>query len=268
VDTGDPTQNYPAGPPDEAWFGDYHDNVETIEIGSASGSGTVDYYHNVLPPFNWTVQASQVVELFTGGKALRQSSSLFQLSQTLYNEEYNVDYDYDGWTTQIPPQDITLGALGNEGADGNLYAVLTKGQNVVITPQAPSTSNTGSSSSTSPPAADQRQNAATPPPKSTGWFGSSSLPSATSVTKTVYFSVDTAGEPGNFHPADVQKYLQQQLSLLVFDSPPPGHDVQVQVQEEAVLSRPLGWNVNDYVNRVTWVTSMGGCLLIATSKGA
>jgi len=98
-----------------------------------------------LAPLSWTAQASQVVELFTGGKALRQVSSLFQLSQALFWEKYSDLYTRGDWSTPIPPQFISLGSLGNEGADANLYAVLPKGENVLITPQAPTSSSSTSS---------------------------------------------------------------------------------------------------------------------------
>jgi len=56
----------------------------------------------------------------------------------------------------------------------------------------------------------------------------------------VYFNVDTQGEPPSFHASDVQTTLQTQLSALVFDNPPAGHSVTIQVREEAGGGRNIG----------------------------
>jgi hypothetical protein len=74
---------------------------------------------------------------------------------------------------------------------------------------------------------------------------------------TVFFSVDTAGEPGNFHTNDVQSLLQLQLSTNVFDNPPAGHNVQVKVVEQTTPTGKLGWDGNpktSYFNRVSWTS--------------
>jgi len=139
-------------------------------IEEASMAGVDNVNSTDLAPLSWTAQASQVVELFTGGKALRQVSSLFQLSQALFWEKYSDLYTRGDWSTPIPPQFISLGSLGNEGADANLYAVLPKGENVLITPQAPTSSSSTSSGGPSAEVSSQNQNTDTPP-QPFAWFG-------------------------------------------------------------------------------------------------
>jgi len=78
------------------------------------------------------------VELFTGGKALRQARSLFVLGQALFKGEFNPDFgDMGAGGAAIPSQEISLGAYGKEDSDGNAYAVVAYGQNVDISPQTP-----------------------------------------------------------------------------------------------------------------------------------
>jgi RHS repeat-associated protein len=78
---------------------------------------------------------------------------------------------------------------------------------------------------------------------------------AFSPSITVKFSVDTHGEPSGFNASDVQSKLQTELSANVFDHPPAGHSVNINVHEDAVGPGTLGWigsPNNTYVNRVTW----------------
>jgi hypothetical protein len=80
-------------------------------------------------------------------------------------------------------------------------------------------------------------------------------PIAFSPSITVKFSVDTHGEPSGFNASDVQSKLQTELSANVFDHPPAGHSVNINVHEDAVGPGTLGWSgspKNTYVNRVTW----------------
>lgn len=87
------------------------------------------------------------------------------------------------------------------------------------------------------------------------------------LSKLVWFSVDTSGEPGNFHASDVASALQSQLAANVFDGLPAGQGVQIMVNEEATLSKKLGWDSSakqTYVNRVTW--DLGGGICAARGK--
>jgi hypothetical protein len=106
-------------------------NMEWIDMAKTGG---VNGLGGDIVPYTWAFQAAQVVELFTGGKAVRRDRSLFVLSQTLYREIFSMDtFSGFGWLMDaIPSQQIVLGAYGNQGADGKLYVVMSKGQNVVI----------------------------------------------------------------------------------------------------------------------------------------
>jgi uncharacterized Zn-binding protein involved in type VI secretion len=77
----------------------------------------------------------------------------------------------------------------------------------------------------------------------------------------VYFSVDPNGLPANeFNASSVQTLLQSELSANVFDSPPAGHSVQIQINVEATPKGKQGWNGNpktSYFNRVDWSTLSG-----------
>ena len=103
---------------------------------SITGSGVYanlqDYYR--VPP-TWSGNIGYVVELFTGGKALRQSKALFVLSDALTwctgALHLEVDQNYP-----VPSPEIALGALGNLGNDGILYVALNTSEHVVITPRA------------------------------------------------------------------------------------------------------------------------------------
>jgi hypothetical protein len=101
---------------------------------SGSGTYSIPISYSVEPEWSETVQ--QVVKLFTGGKALRQSKSLFVLNQALYwSTGEGFDWDqYDDFG-DVPPKQIVLDALGTLGDDGNLYTAQANGQNVAITPR-------------------------------------------------------------------------------------------------------------------------------------
>jgi hypothetical protein len=88
-----------------------------------------------VPP-TWSESAQYVVALFTGGKAGRQSKSLFILSQSLdwsTGDDYDLgQYDQSG---PVPSTAITLGALGRLDTNGTLAVLVEDGRTVVITPR-------------------------------------------------------------------------------------------------------------------------------------
>ena len=79
------------------------------------------------------------------------------------------------------------------------------------------------------------------------------------LSRLVYISVDTSGEPGSFNASDVRMNLQSQLGSNVFDNLPAGQGVQVMVHENSSYGGNLGWNnsKNTYVNRVDWKLNAG-----------
>ena len=86
----------------------------------------------------WSEAMQQVVALFTGGKAARQTGRLFALSQTLNYDQGGDGFGYDyGVETLgfVPQPQIALADQGTLGNDGNLNKVYASGQNVVITPR-------------------------------------------------------------------------------------------------------------------------------------
>jgi RHS repeat-associated protein len=85
----------------------------------------------------------------------------------------------------------------------------------------------------------------------------------------VKFSVDTSDKPPSFHADRVQNLLQTQLSTEVFDNPPAGHSVKIEVQEEGGNPGTLGWigtPKNTYINRVNW-NKLSGIEADRDSKG-
>jgi hypothetical protein len=112
-------------------------NVEWIDSAVASGVDRAESRDNDIIPITWAATGGKVVELFTGGKAQRQSKSLFILSQTLMQLKYSVWAERGLYAGDIAPQQITLGAYGNLDSDGTLTVTAGNGQHVVITPHAP-----------------------------------------------------------------------------------------------------------------------------------
>jgi hypothetical protein len=111
-------------------------DVEWIDTTSSSGIDAGDAPDYVVP-ITWTAVGGQVVELFTGGKALRQSKSLFVLSQSLATLEYSI-WDETGLSvSDIAPGMIAMGTLGYLSSNGTLTNAFANGQNVVITARAP-----------------------------------------------------------------------------------------------------------------------------------
>jgi hypothetical protein len=107
---------------------------------------------------SYSESSGRQVKLFTGGEASRQSQGLFDLSAVLIIESeldpltwswIDSDKGFEPFLepadppVAVPPQQISLGALGNEGSDGNLSTGLASGIETVITPKAPVTSFTG-----------------------------------------------------------------------------------------------------------------------------
>jgi hypothetical protein len=83
------------------------------------------------------------VKLFTGGKGVDRN--LHKLSAAL--DELQFHWTHDGGLTTnigpIAPQSIELGSLGALDANGELYAALADGQDIVITPKAAGIPNQG-----------------------------------------------------------------------------------------------------------------------------
>ena len=113
--------------------------VEWMENSDTAGSGPDAF------DASWTEQSGREVRLFTGGKALRQRQGLFDLSDGLTVEQVWSVPDLDltdavlgqlVWTgtNTVPPEQIALGALGNQGDDGHLWTVQPDGKEIVITP--------------------------------------------------------------------------------------------------------------------------------------
>jgi hypothetical protein len=117
--------------------------VGFIDSASASGVDTADSPPSDIVPITWSANGAQVVELSTGGKPLRQNKNLFVLNQTMGYLQYTTVAKY-AWlyggmiTNDIAPEIITMGTYGNLGPDGNLWLALNDGQNLIITPTAPS----------------------------------------------------------------------------------------------------------------------------------
>jgi len=112
-------------------------NVEWIDSANSSGVDWGESDADDIIPIIWAATGGQVVELFTGGKAMRQVKNLFALNQTLTQLQYSIWANHGLYVGGIAPQEIALGGYGKLGADGNLYTMLADGQNVVITPKAP-----------------------------------------------------------------------------------------------------------------------------------
>jgi hypothetical protein len=81
-------------------------------------------------------QAGVVEKLGTGGKALRQSQSVFVVNQPLYIETTLSNFFQSQGLVgpAIPSTEIALAGYGNEDTNGNVIVVLPKGGNFVITP--------------------------------------------------------------------------------------------------------------------------------------
>jgi len=180
----------------------------------------------------WSDVNQYVVKLFTGGKSLRQDKSFLVLSEALTWATGDWVSELDNYGS-VPSQQIVLDAQGSLGEDGTLNTVLSKGQNVIITPRMlqPYSLVTGL------------------------------LPSVMALSsKIVYFSVDPNGLPASYFTASaVKSTLQSQLSGNVFDSLPDGQSVEVEVHVDTKWKSALGWSGNPkhiYVNRVTW--DLGG----------
>ena len=123
------------GPPDVAW------------MEQTAASGVSSFYSGL----NYDEASSREVRLATGGKAVRQSQALFDLSAG-YTQLDNVDWGLMFWwegsneagdflQPDNPPKavsatDIKLDTLGNLGSDGHLLAVAANGSEQTITPQA------------------------------------------------------------------------------------------------------------------------------------
>ncbi len=117
--------------------------VEWVEKSTSSGTWPDNY------DATWTEASDRAVKLFTGGKALRQSPGLFDLSAGLSYQDC-LDSAVSSWCASyeigeflwpdyppvpVPPEDITLGALGPLGSDGHLWTVQPDGIEIDITPQ-------------------------------------------------------------------------------------------------------------------------------------
>jgi hypothetical protein len=125
--------------------------VEWMEKSASGGEWPEDF------DAIWSESSGREVKLFTGGDACRQSQGLFDLTAPLTFEselDPNVPdwgFLYQGFShflwpavppVAVPSRQISLGSLGNLGADGHLPIVQLDGIEVGITPKAPE-SNTG-----------------------------------------------------------------------------------------------------------------------------
>lgn len=132
------------------FFTNAYNNLPFEWMEKSVSSGSVPY--NAAS--SYTESASREVHLFTGGRATRTKQSLFCLSEGL-NQEQNLDNNMPDWTVLywsggllqggpgIPANQITLGALGKLGDDGNLWTALQDNQEIDITPNAPVPAFTG-----------------------------------------------------------------------------------------------------------------------------
>ena len=125
------TQIYDVGAPDVEW----------MEQATASGS--------LLPVSSFQLNSRREVRLATGGKAIRQSQALFDLSAAYtYLDAVSFFYpnflDFEAFNflgpdnppKAVPAASIKLGALGYLGNDGHLWTVLPNSAEQNITPQA------------------------------------------------------------------------------------------------------------------------------------
>ena len=120
--------------------------VERVDISTSSESWPDDYNAN------WSESSDVDVRLFTGGKALRQSQGLFDLSAGLdyadcldttvsdwcANTYWGLFLWLDDPPVAVPSEDIALGGLGNLGPDGHLWTVQSDNIEVIITPHVTS----------------------------------------------------------------------------------------------------------------------------------
>jgi hypothetical protein len=151
--------------PGQAVFNEYSNGVWVCGYTSAVDPPSVEWMEQsasggTLPEecgASWGEASSRQVRLFTGGKGLRQSQGLFDLSAALTVESV-VDADVTDWNVfhtggglmlpglppvAVPPQQISLGALGTLGSDGNLWTLQPNDLETIITPEAPVTSFEG-----------------------------------------------------------------------------------------------------------------------------
>jgi len=123
-------------------------DVEWMEKSSSAGNRPGS------DNLSWTHSSGRQVRLFTGGSAVRRSQGLFDLSASLTCE--SVLYSpVEGWSERypqeefepfllpasppvtVPPEQITLGALGKLGSDGHLWTTQPDGQELLATEMAP-----------------------------------------------------------------------------------------------------------------------------------
>ncbi len=184
--------------------------VETMEKSTSAGTWRENYNTT------WSESSDREVRLFTGGKALRRSQGLFDLSAGLTYADcldwevlgWGVSYEsgnflwYDDPPVAVPSGDITLGALGPLGSDGHLWTVQPDGIEIIITPQVLSC-RSASAASASPNVATATDG---------------SLPAAPKYTP--YITLSTATTNANLATITPEVCVGQQVTFTLNDLPP------------------------------------------------
>jgi len=154
--------------PGQRIVNNYNSNAFGIYISSNTnliGPPSVEWMEQSMSsasePNNFNVSetesSARQIKLFTGGKALRKSQGLFQLSTKL-NQELGIDPNVPDWSglyvgellagdektwhflatgAAVPSTETALATFGNLGADGNVWKMLPDGQSPVISASAP-----------------------------------------------------------------------------------------------------------------------------------
>jgi hypothetical protein len=153
----------------QAWGGSYWNGVLTDSRSSTQPAPSVQWMEKSTsagswPNYyqaSWSESSSREVRLFTGGSGTRQSKGLFNLSASLTYESLLDTNRLGDWSilywpqafipflestappVGAPPQQITLGTLGNLGSDAHLFTVQSSGNELIITPKASGTFYSG-----------------------------------------------------------------------------------------------------------------------------
>ena len=162
-----PDPGYLPSLPAQTWYGEYYngellDSFESTLPAPNGGEGLgVEWMEHSTsagsaPPLNnltWTEASTRDLRLLTGGQPFRRSQALFDITASL-NCETELDTSRD-WSVlnrgyafipfvspasppvAVPPQTITIAALGTLGPDGHLWTVQPDGQEIAATETAP-----------------------------------------------------------------------------------------------------------------------------------
>ena len=177
------------------------------------------------------------LKLATGGREAPGAQSLIQLNVHAYevaptskrtippdwitHDVFGNPVPFRPWT-EIPPDQLQVGALGHPDTNGNLYVLLPDGDPVVTVDDL----------------------------KKLSYYIFNLV--ATKVTKTISFNVvNNSYIPASFHASDVEKALQGQLLTNVFNNIHAGQYVRIRVRVAPKWNGQLGWtDDNHYFNQV------------------